>query len=477
MKKQTNLEPNQDNYVSNSPFVRFFQIYVRVFWKLSIIGLISGAGVILGILAALGAAYIAPAKNVSTLFGVLGVAVYFVFIVSPFLSGVSYVVRNFSRREHAWVSDIFTIARKNYWRAVAVGAIDAVLAFMLYFSFAFYSMQTGVMGFFRYVIFMMSILFLWMHYYLYTMLVTFDFSLKALYLNSLMFALNRVIPNILITLAVLALVVLEYSAAMLFFLNADTVLVLLLVSVLGLGVLFYTIGYWTYPTIKSKIIDRIMRRRTMLKKGAAAPCDFYALRDLSYEGYEYSEISLPDLAALSTAEFVDFSERFKAFELSVLAGTDFCTLSDLENVSVFLEKRAEWIERAEDLGISLLMMEAPETLPEELKKSLVAVAEEAVRHRMTFCLLSGTDSKIYDEIRDLEQAGLKWALSFAKDHDIENSSWEDGIDQLRYVRLEQPAEESAQRALLERLRDLNFEGGVTLFGGERTSDDLRRFNR
>jgi hypothetical protein len=360
---------------------------------------------------------------------------------------------------------------------VAVGAIDAVLAFMLYFSFAFYSMQTGVMGFFRYVIFMMSILFLWMHYYLYTMLVTFDFSLKALYLNSLMFALNRVIPNILITLAVLILAVLEYSAAMLFFLNADTVLVLLLVSVLGLGALFYTIGYWTYPTIKSKIIDRIMRRRTMLKKGAAAPCDFYALRDLSYEGYEYSEISLPDLAALSTAEFVDFSERFKAFELSVLAGTDFCTLSDLENVSVLLEKRTEWIERAEDLGISLLMMEAPETLPEELKKSLVAVAEEAVRHRMTFCLLSGTDSKIYDEIRDLEQAGLKWALSFAKDHDIENSSWEDGIDQLRYVRLEQPAEESEQRALLERLRDLNFEGGVTLFGGERTSDDLRRFNR
>ena len=477
MKKQKNHEVAEETYVSKSPFVRFFQIYVRIFWKLSIVGLISGVGVVLGILAALGAAYLSPAKNVSTLFGILGVALYFIFLVSPFLSGVSYVIRNFSRREHAWISDIFTIARKNYWRAVAVGAIDAVLAFMLYFSFAFYSMQTGVMGVFRYVIFMMSILFLWMHYYLYTMLVTFDFGLKALYLNSLMFALNRVIPNILITLVVLALAVLEYSAAMLFFVNADTILVLLIVSVLGLGALFYTVGFWTYPTIKTKIIDRIMRRRTMLKKGATAPCDFYALRDLSYAGYEYAELSMPDLAALSTAEFVDFSERFKAFELSVLAGTDFCTVSDLENVSVFLEKRAEWFERAANLGISLLVMNAPETLTEDLKKALVTVAEEAVRNRMTFCLLSGTDSKIYDEIRELEQAGVKWALSFDKDFDGANTSWEDGIDQLRYVRLEQPGDEVAQRGLLERLRDLNFEGGVTLFGGERTAEDLRRFNR
>ena len=457
--------------------IRFFQIYVRVFWKLCLLGLIAGAGVVLGILIALGAAYISPVDRLSTLFGLLGVGLYYVFVVSPFFAGTSYLVRNFSRQEHAWISDIFTIARKNYWRAVAVGAIDVLIAFMLYFSFAFYTMQAGFMNFFRYIIFMIAILFLWMHYYLYTMLVTFDFSLKALYINSLMFALNRFFWNILITFIVLFLLVLEYSAAMLFLTNGDTILVLLIVSVLGLGALFYTVGFWTYPTIKSKIIDRIMHRRTMLKKGAVAPCEFYTLRDLSYLGYEYFEIPLPQLDALSAAEFVDFSERFKAFSLCTMAGADFCTEADLADVNKLIANREELLSRAENLGISILLMEAPGNFDEKTQLALAKVAEEAARHHMTLCLIGNVDNTVYDSIRELNRSNVKWAVRFSKDHNLDNKTWEDGIDQLRYVLLEQPAEEAEQKALLERLRDLSYEGGVTLFGGERSEEELRRFNR
>lgn len=479
MKKNSQTVKNESKKAETvAPLpLRFFQIYVRVFWKLCIIGLIAGVGVVLGYLVALGAAYLAPEGWLSTLFGLLGVGLYFIFVVSPFFSGVSYVIRNFSRQEHAWISDIFTIARKNYWRAVAVGVIDTVIAFLLYFSFAFYTGQTGIMNAFQYVIAMMSILFMWMHYYLYTMLVTFDFSIKALYINSLMFALSRFFWNILITVIVFLLTVLEISAFVLFTEVSDTILVLLFVSVLGLGMLFYSVGFWTYPTIKTKIIDRIMRRRTMLKKGAVAPCDFYALRDLSYLGYEYFELSLPELGALSAAEFVDFSERFKAFSLNTLAGADFCTETDLDDGDKLLAAREEWIDRAANLGISILLMPAPTSLDEKTKKGLECVAEEAARNHMTLCLVSDVNSTVYDAIRDLNRSNVKWAVRFAKDHDLENKAWEDGIDQLRYVYLEQPADEAEQRTLLERLRDLNYEGGVTLYGGARSEEELRRFNR
>lgn len=475
--KRAETDPEQPEQPKPLP-IRFFEIYFRVFWKLCIIGLISGLGVVLGILIAYGAGYLAPAPQYTTLFALIGVALYFIFVLSPYFAGVSYVIRNFSRQEHAWISDIFTIAKKNYRRAVIVGIIDVVLIFMLYFSFAFYSLQTGVMAAFRYIIGMMALLLLWMHYYLYTMLVTFDFGLKALYLNSLMFALSRVLWNILITVIVLFLATLEYSAAMLFLANGDTILVLLMISVLGLGALFYTVGFWTYPTIKTKIIDRILRRRTMLQKGAAAPCEFYALRDLSYLGFEYFEIPLCELEALSAAEFVDFSERFKAFSLRALAGAGFCTEADLAGVEKLLADRRELLERAVNLGISILLMPAPKSFDKQTKQALIAVGEEAARHHMTLCLTSDANSKVYNKIRDLGQSNIKWAVRFAADHAEDKKAWEDGIDQLRYVGLQQPADEAAQRALLERLRDLNYEGGVTLFGdGERTAEELRRFNR
>ncbi|MBQ1935499.1 MAG: hypothetical protein II351_01445, partial [Clostridia bacterium] len=139
--------------------------------------------------------------------------------------------------------------------------------------------------------------------------------------------------------------------------------------------------------------------------------------------------------------------------------------------------REEVLSRAENLGISILLMEAPESLDETLQLALEKVAEEAARHHMTLCLVSTANSTVYDAIRELNRSNVKWAVRFLKDHDLENKTWEDGIDQLRYVLLEQPAEEAEQKALLERLRDLSYEGGVTLYGGERSEEELRRFKR
>lgn len=475
--KKQKSKPQEEKTLKPAPLpLRFFQIYVRVFWKLCIIGLLSGLCVVLGGIAAWGAVKI---FNFTPFWeALLGIAVFYILVGAPFLSGIAYVIRNFSRQEHAWISDIFTIARKNYWRSVVVGLIDVVLAFMLYFSFAFYSMQAGEMYYLRYVIGMLAILFLWMHYYLYTMLVTFDFSIKALYLNSLLFALSRFVWNILITVIVAVLAVLEYSAVLLFFTNGDTILVLLLVSVLGLSTLFYTVGFWTYPSIKSKIIDRIIRRRTMLKKGAAALPDFYTLRDLSYLGYEYFELPLSALEQMSAAEYADFAERFKAFSLRALAVGDILTESELKAENAPLSLHEEGLERAQNLGVGILWMQAPKSWDEKTKQVLIAVGEAAARYHMTLCLMSAASDAVYTEIRMLGQSNVKWAARFLASDLLADKTWEDGIDQLYYVCLQQPGDLEEQQTLLERLRDLNYEGGVTLYGDtERTEEELRCFDR
>lgn len=475
--KKQKSKPQEEKTFKPAPLpLRFFQIYVRVFWKLCVIGLLSGLFVVLGGFAAWGAVklfHFTPFWE-----ALLGIAVFYILVGAPFLSGIAYVIRNFSRQEHAWISDIFTIARKNYWRSVAVGLIDVVLAFMLYFSFAFYSMQAGEMYYLRYVIGMLAILFLWMHYYLYTMLVTFDFSIKALYLNSLLFALSRFVWNILITVIVAVLTVLEYSAVLLFFTNGDTILVLLLVSVLGLSTLFYTVGFWTYPSIKSKIIDRILRRRTMLKKGAAALPDFYTLRDLSYLGYEYFELPFSALEQMSAAEYADFAERFKAFSLQALAVGDIFAVSELKTEDAPLSLHEEGLERAQNLGVGILWMQAPKSWDEKTKQALITVGETAARYHMTLCLMSAATDAAYTEIRMLGQSNIKWAARFLASDLLVDKTWEDGIDQLYYVCLQQPGNPEEQQTLLERLRDLNYEGGVTLYGDtERTEEELRCFDR
>ncbi len=119
----------------------------------------------------------------------------------PASAGIAYILRNYSRREFAWVwADFIGTIRENLKQSFAVLAIDIIALYLFSTMIRFYaSMLTGgVLVFMMAAIGFFILLFTMMHFYIYQLMVTYEDSLKQIYKNALMFALLRWIPNLLI---------------------------------------------------------------------------------------------------------------------------------------------------------------------------------------------------------------------------------------------------------------------------------------
>ncbi|MBQ7075198.1 MAG: YesL family protein [Clostridia bacterium] len=189
-----------------------------------------------------------------------------VFVTGPATAGFVYVLRNMQRREHAWVwSDFWTQYKRNFKQGTAMAAIDLICYTLLYVAFNFYMFimpqdmpQMGNMmpylasG----VVALITIVFTWAHFYIYTMMVTFELKLSKILKNSFIFALGKVPLNIFITIVIGAilwgclyvLLYIPFLAALIF----GTVLV----SLIGLIIVFSTYS----------VIDKIMLKRANEEK-------------------------------------------------------------------------------------------------------------------------------------------------------------------------------------------------------------------
>ncbi|MCL2838776.1 MAG: DUF624 domain-containing protein [Oscillospiraceae bacterium] len=162
----------------------------------------------------------------------------------PTTAGFAYVLRNYSREEHSWInSDFFEHTRKNFKQSIVVFAIDLVVIFVFYIGIMFYSAQTGAMFFMTYVLLLFLVIYTLMHLYIYPMMVTFDLSLRALYKNALMFALMKLVPNLIIAAVIIAIVI--GLAQLIFPFGLFFAVPIILFSLCG-----YISVFWTYPTLE-----------------------------------------------------------------------------------------------------------------------------------------------------------------------------------------------------------------------------------
>ncbi len=184
-----------------------------------------------------------------------------VFITGPSTAGAVFVLRNMQRREHTWVwSDFWDQFKKNYWKGVSVGALDLVIYIMLYIAFGFYmfvmpteftQMGTLMPNLAGGVVILVTIIYTWMHFYLYTMMVTFDLKLKPLFKNSFIFAIAKLPLNILITVIIALLVV---GGLYLFVLSPVALATLL--GICGLSIIGFIVVFSTYPTIDTLMLKK-----------------------------------------------------------------------------------------------------------------------------------------------------------------------------------------------------------------------------
>ena len=179
-------------------------------------------------------------------------------LAGPATAGFTYVIRNFQREEHAWVmSDFFEHFRKNFKQSVAMAFLDAVVYFLLYVAFVFYAymikdVNPGMAQMSPVLIaavVVLAVIYTWMHFYIYTMMVTFRLSLKDILRNAFIFAIGKLPLNLLITIICLAIAI----ASVYFIFIGGILAVLITVSLVGFIVVFSV-----YPTIDNYLLAPAM---------------------------------------------------------------------------------------------------------------------------------------------------------------------------------------------------------------------------
>lgn len=177
------------------------------------------------------------------------------FGAGPVSAGFSYVLRNFAKEEHAWISsDFFQHTKANLKQSIMVFIIDIAVFCLLFTAFMFYSSASGPLSYMKYVVVFSAFLYMMIHLYIYPLMVTFDLSLKDIFKNAVIFAVAESPRNV-ILLIITAIIhfVIPYFCII----NAVTVFALPLYFIfefIGLvGITGFMSSFFTYPSIEMLI--------------------------------------------------------------------------------------------------------------------------------------------------------------------------------------------------------------------------------
>lgn len=113
-----------------------------------------------------------------------------IFITGPFTAGATYVMRNWARDEHSFVwSDFWDAVKANWKQALPVSLISGLMPLLMYVGWVFYGSLSSTSIIYIIPLCLMFLVFtLWKlsEMVIYTMMVTYDLSLKNLLRNALL---------------------------------------------------------------------------------------------------------------------------------------------------------------------------------------------------------------------------------------------------------------------------------------------------
>lgn len=229
-----NYEKEGPGISKNAPkkkgFIVFFETYFRNFWKFIVINLV---------------------------YGIISLPLVTGGLAS---AGLTNVTRNIARDKHSFgVSDLLDTVKKNWKQALPAGIIKlliyAILCFDVYFFyFGSESLVTTIgLGISLAMLFIFTV----MDYFVWTLIITFKFSLKQVYRNSFKFVFINMKMNLLCFISIIAVYAL--NAAILFLASSYFVVALtfeiLIYILLFPSFRFLLVQYCTFPAVKKYIID------------------------------------------------------------------------------------------------------------------------------------------------------------------------------------------------------------------------------
>ena len=130
-------------------------------------------------------------------------------------AGLSFVLRNYSREEHAFLwSDFLENTKKNLGKGTVIFLIDVLFTFIICLDIASYGGAGTFWGLIAsYIALFIFIIYILMHPYIYMILVNFGLKLKAAYKNAFMLTAVKIFQNAgcLVLAVVMTLVILELA--------------------------------------------------------------------------------------------------------------------------------------------------------------------------------------------------------------------------------------------------------------------------
>ena len=251
------------------PFIRFFQLYFRKFWKLIQLNLI----------------FMVPTVIVAAMMFLLSLGSFVVqfeigettmsidlwksyvmpiplILLFPFIPGLAYVTRNYVREEHAFVFSDFKDAVKGNWKFFLVnGLITYVCYFIISLAVRFYSNMMGdnnIMTIPFGISLLFALLFLFAQFYIPIMAITFELKFREIYKNAFIFAILGLWRNFLLVI-VLGVVIFcgVFFAA---YIPLVQILAFLFVIFLGFSTLMYSINFVVYPLIEKYLLKPYLEK-------------------------------------------------------------------------------------------------------------------------------------------------------------------------------------------------------------------------
>lgn len=178
-------------------------------------------------------------------------------------AGLTNVARNTALDKHSFgLSDFFDTIKANFGQAFAVGIINTVVYALLFFDIYFFYMISGK-GYLPAICLGLSIgllfVFYVMNFYIFTLMITFNFTTGQLYKNSFRFVFLNMKKNILCSICIL-LTTGFFVGIFLLVSHLKDIILGALVTIIVSSILlplakFLIIQYNVFPTIRKYVID------------------------------------------------------------------------------------------------------------------------------------------------------------------------------------------------------------------------------
>lgn len=174
-------------------------------------------------------------------------------------AGMTNVARNTARDKHSFgLSDFFETIKKNWKQALPAGIINTLVYAILFFDVWFFYNSEGIMAQIGLgITFAMLFIFTVMNFFIWTLIITFKFTLKQIYKNSFKFAFINFKGNLICFFS--QVLVLAIYVGLLFLLS-NWFLLVLAVEIMIFAITFPSfkyllVQYCVFPSIKKYIID------------------------------------------------------------------------------------------------------------------------------------------------------------------------------------------------------------------------------